>query len=140
MSAAKRAKRPQNAFFGWVSELVHEHRARLVRIARREGVRGADALDVIQDVFVAFLELPQARSLAGDADGSGRVLSVLTRRLLDEVKGDDVGRALGLTPGHVATLLHRAKADLRDCIERGEASMRPASRKIGASRSARRSR
>jgi RNA polymerase sigma-70 factor (ECF subfamily) len=42
--------------------------------------------------------------------------AVVTLRMLDERPGDDVARALGLKPGHVAVLLHRAKASLRDCM------------------------
>jgi RNA polymerase sigma-70 factor (ECF subfamily) len=42
--------------------------------------------------------------------------AVVTLRMLDELPGEDVARALGLAPGHVAVLLHRAKASLRDCM------------------------
>jgi RNA polymerase sigma-70 factor, ECF subfamily len=42
--------------------------------------------------------------------------AVVTLRLLEEQPGDDVARALGITPGHVAVLLHRAKAALRTCM------------------------
>jgi len=41
---------------------------------------------------------------------------VVTLRLLDEVKGEDVARLLGLKEGHVAVLLHRAKETLRRCV------------------------
>jgi RNA polymerase sigma-70 factor (ECF subfamily) len=41
---------------------------------------------------------------------------VVTLRMLDEVPGEDVARILGLTPGHVAVLLHRAKAALFACM------------------------
>jgi RNA polymerase sigma-70 factor (ECF subfamily) len=44
---------------------------------------------------------------------------VVTLRLLDEVGGEDVAAQLGLSPGHVAVLLHRAKARLRDCMTCG---------------------
>ena len=42
--------------------------------------------------------------------------AVVTLRMLEERPGDDVARALGITPGHVAVLLHRAKAALRACM------------------------
>ena len=42
--------------------------------------------------------------------------AVVTLRMLDEVPGDDVARILGITPGHVAVLLHRAKANLLACM------------------------
>jgi RNA polymerase sigma-70 factor (ECF subfamily) len=42
--------------------------------------------------------------------------AVVTLRLLEDRPGEDVARALGLTPGHVAVLLHRAKASLLACM------------------------
>ncbi len=42
--------------------------------------------------------------------------AVVTLRMLEERPGEDVARALGITPGHVAVLLHRAKAALRVCM------------------------
>jgi len=41
---------------------------------------------------------------------------VVTLRMLDEVAGEDVARTLGVTTGHVAVLLHRAKANLLACM------------------------
>ena len=41
---------------------------------------------------------------------------VVTLRMLDEIAGEDVARTLGVTPGHVAVLLHRAKANLLACM------------------------
>jgi RNA polymerase sigma-70 factor (ECF subfamily) len=42
--------------------------------------------------------------------------SVVTLRMLEERPGEDVARALGISPGHVAVLLHRAKGALRACM------------------------
>ena len=42
--------------------------------------------------------------------------AVVTLRMLDDVPGDDVASALGITPGHVAVLLHRAKVNLLSCM------------------------
>ena len=44
--------------------------------------------------------------------------AVVTLRMLDEVPGEDVAHALGITPGHVAVLLHRAKVNLLSCMTR----------------------
>jgi RNA polymerase sigma-70 factor (ECF subfamily) len=44
--------------------------------------------------------------------------AVVTLRMLDEVPGEDVALALGITPGHVAVLLHRAKVNLLGCMTR----------------------
>jgi RNA polymerase sigma-70 factor (ECF subfamily) len=43
--------------------------------------------------------------------------AVVTLRMLDDRPGEDVARELGIRPGHVAVLLHRAKADLRACLK-----------------------
>ncbi len=44
---------------------------------------------------------------------------VVTLRMLEELSGADVAQQVGLTPGHVAVLLHRAKRDLLVCILAG---------------------
>lgn len=44
--------------------------------------------------------------------------AVVTLRMLDDVPGEDVAAALGITPGHVAVLLHRAKDNLLTCMTR----------------------
>ena len=41
---------------------------------------------------------------------------VVALRVLEEVSGIDTARALGLTPGHVAVLLHRARKELAACM------------------------
>jgi RNA polymerase sigma-70 factor (ECF subfamily) len=45
--------------------------------------------------------------------------TVVTLRMLDEADGEDVARTLGITTGHVAVLLHRAKANLLACMTAG---------------------
>ena len=42
--------------------------------------------------------------------------AVVTLRMLEERAGEDVGETLGISPGHVAVLLHRAKRALRACM------------------------
>ena len=42
--------------------------------------------------------------------------AVVTLRLLEERPGEDVARAVGISAGHVAVLLHRAKASLAACM------------------------
>jgi RNA polymerase sigma-70 factor (ECF subfamily) len=71
----------QERFFGWVTLLVHQHRARLARVVRREGVRADDALDCVQEAFLGFLTLPQARLLVGLQDDSARMLTILARNI-----------------------------------------------------------
>jgi RNA polymerase sigma-70 factor (ECF subfamily) len=45
--------------------------------------------------------------------------AVVTLRMLDDVPGEDVARSLGISPGHVAVLLHRAKGNLLACMTAG---------------------
>ncbi len=45
-----------------------------------------------------------------------RERAVVTMRMLEELSGTDAGLALGLTPGHVAVLLHRARRELYQCM------------------------
>jgi RNA polymerase sigma-70 factor (ECF subfamily) len=165
-------------FSGWVTQLVHAHRSRLVAVARREGLAAEDAFDAAQEAFSAFLILPRAQELVGSdwaehtlvalvrnvarnarrlhaharphvsdgatvdaladaappadarlaaAEDRGRLArcvgrlaevqrAVVTLRMLDDLPGEDVARTLGLKPGNVAVLLHRAKASLRECM------------------------
>jgi len=42
---------------------------------------------------------------------------VITLRVLEELSGDEAAAALGVTPGHVAVLLHRARKQLARCME-----------------------
>jgi len=169
----------RETFLSWVGRLVHRHRARLVAVARREGLGSEDAFDVVQEAFQTFLSRPAARALVDAEEGSRRSLITITRnvarnrrrlaavarphrsqdsvlaslpeesasvedllaaaedevrlrgcvqglgdtqrtvvtlRMLDETDGENVARTLGITPAHVAVLLHRAKANLRACM------------------------
>ncbi|MEJ7600553.1 MAG: sigma-70 family RNA polymerase sigma factor [Kofleriaceae bacterium] len=44
---------------------------------------------------------------------------VVTLRVLEELTGDEAAQTLGLTPGHVAVLLHRARKQLERCMHDG---------------------
>jgi RNA polymerase sigma-70 factor (ECF subfamily) len=69
------------AFLAWVTRLVHEHRARLARTARAEGLGPEDAFDAVQEAFHSFLTLPQAKRLVDEPDQSRKLLIVLTRNV-----------------------------------------------------------
>jgi RNA polymerase sigma-70 factor, ECF subfamily len=73
------ASRARPGFLEWVTRLSHTHRDRLYRLARREGLRGEDALDCVQDAFQTLLVLPQARQLVESDEDSIKLLSVLVR-------------------------------------------------------------
>jgi RNA polymerase sigma-70 factor (ECF subfamily) len=173
------AQRAQDPFLSWVGQLVHDHRGRLIAVARGEGLGPEDAFDAVQEAFRTFLTLPAARSLVAVHDDARNLLCAVTRnlarnqrrlatharphdadpdrlaalptgapsvedllataedrvrlrgcvadlgelqravvtlRMLDEIDGEDVAATLGITPGHVAVLLHRAKANLLACM------------------------
>ncbi len=42
--------------------------------------------------------------------------AVVTLRLLEEIPGEDVATTLGISRGHVAVLIHRAKRSLHACM------------------------
>jgi RNA polymerase sigma-70 factor (ECF subfamily) len=173
------AEAVQDPFLSWVGRLVHDHRGRLIAVARAEGLDPEDAFDAAQEAFHTFLTLPAARSLVDAHDDARHLLVAVTRnlarnqrrlaaharphdadperlaalpaaapdvedlvataedrirlrgcvadlgemqravvtlRMLDEIDGEDVAATLGITAGHVAVLLHRAKANLLACM------------------------
>lgn len=82
MSAAAEPHEEPHAppgFLSWVSRLVHEHRATLLRFATRRGLGPEDALDSVQDTFVSFLTLPHARTIADSAGDAIKMLTVMVR-------------------------------------------------------------
>jgi len=66
-------------FLSWVSALVHVHRERLLAYARRKGLSAEDALDSVQDSFISFLRLPEARAIAREGDDALKLLTVIVR-------------------------------------------------------------
>lgn len=64
-----------------LERLVHDHRAQLARVARREGLRPEDAFDVVHDAFQAYLTLPEAEQLVDDPDGARRLLAAIVRNV-----------------------------------------------------------
>jgi RNA polymerase sigma-70 factor (ECF subfamily) len=48
---------------------------------QREGVRADDALDCVQEAFLSFLKLPQARLLVGLPEDSAKLLAILARNI-----------------------------------------------------------
>ena len=73
-------------FLGWVAQLVHAHRQRLLAYARKRGLDPDDALDAVQESFVSFLRLPEARSIARDGDDALKLLTVLLRHHVQNLR------------------------------------------------------
>ena len=71
--------RSDRPFIGWVDELARRHTRELVRTAAREGLSTTDALDAVQEAYVTFLGLPQARTLVEHPEEVGAFLATIVR-------------------------------------------------------------
>jgi RNA polymerase sigma-70 factor (ECF subfamily) len=120
----------RQAFVDWVGCLVREHRAYLLRVARREGLGPDDAFDVAQEAFQSFLTLPAARPLLDARDDARKLLAVLTRNLArnrrraawvawPHDRGDAVLSALSADAPNIEELLASAEdaIRLRGCVQ-----------------------
>jgi len=67
----------------------------------------ADALDRLESAA----QFATCMAELGDAHRH-----VVTLRVLEELSSDEAAAALGVTPGHVAVLLHRARKQLAACM------------------------
>jgi RNA polymerase sigma-70 factor (ECF subfamily) len=72
----------------------------------------ADPPDVAIDRARELAQLDSCLAELGDVHRH-----VITLRVLEELSGDEAARALGVTPGHVAVLLHRARKQLERCMQ-----------------------
>lgn len=63
----------------WLGALVKEHRLRLLAISRRRGLSPEEAFDCVQEAFLTFLRLPEAKTLIGKPEDSARLLTTITQ-------------------------------------------------------------
>jgi len=83
----------------------------------------ADLIDRAPAADQALADAATTDQLVGCLAGLPEVhRHVVALRVLEEVSGEDTARALGLTPGHVAVLLHRARKQLEHCMSAADAS------------------
>ncbi|HEX3763144.1 MAG TPA: sigma-70 family RNA polymerase sigma factor [Kofleriaceae bacterium] len=75
---------------------------------RAPGLRADDALEHV----AAAVQLVGCMSQLGDVHRQ-----IVTLRVLEELSGEEAAHALGLTPNHVAVLLHRARKQLERCMQ-----------------------
>jgi len=68
-------------YLDWITTLVRSNTTRLAQVACGEGLSGVEALDAVQDGFVNFLRLPQARRLATEPDEAAALLTVVVRNV-----------------------------------------------------------
>jgi len=73
-------------FLQWVAQLVHVHRQRLLAYARKRGLDADDALDAVQESFVSFLKLPEARAMEREGDDALKLLTVILRHNVQNVR------------------------------------------------------
>jgi len=74
------------------------------------GTRGPDPEQELETAITAS-QLAGCMAKLGDAHRH-----VVTLRVLEELSGDEAAAELGVTPGHVAVLLHRARKQLEACM------------------------
>jgi RNA polymerase sigma-70 factor (ECF subfamily) len=95
------------------------------RNARRRHHRARPHVDV--DGADLATDLPGADVALGHAETTAQLVGCMARlgdlhrhvvalRVLEELSGEDAARALGVTSGHVAVLLHRAREQLASCM------------------------
>lgn len=109
-----------SGFLNWVTTLVHDHRGRLFRLARREGLRAEDSLDCTQEAFHTFLLLPQARRLVESKDDSLKLLSVLVRNhARNRRRKHEVARPHD-SDDHVLSSMHEDAEPVDALIERAQ--------------------
>jgi RNA polymerase sigma-70 factor (ECF subfamily) len=78
---------------------------------------GVDDLAATDTPDAALARAETTAKVAGCMASLGDIhRSVVTLRVLEELSGDEAARELGLTPGHVAVLLHRARKQLEQCM------------------------
>lgn len=109
------------SYRGFLAGIVRNtarNRRRLHHVARPH-----DALDALEEGAGG----PSTEALIAQAEEHVRLRAcvdrlcgtqkaVVTLRLLEEQRGEDVASSLGISRGYVDVLLHRAKAELRACM------------------------
>jgi RNA polymerase sigma-70 factor (ECF subfamily) len=68
--------------------------------------------DAALDQAATVVQLAGCLSQLGDVHRQ-----IVTLRVLEELSGEEAARTLGLTPNHVAVLLHRARKELERCMQ-----------------------
>jgi RNA polymerase sigma-70 factor (ECF subfamily) len=117
----RRDQLPANAadWAAWLAATVRNaarNRRRRHFVSRPHEELGAQAAELqpIDDVIVRAEEHVRLRACVEELCEIQK--AVVTLRMLEEQPGEDVARALGISAGHVAVLLHRAKQALRACM------------------------
>ena len=89
----------------------HHHARPHVDVAEAELATTRPTPDEALDQAITAQQLVGCMARLGDVHRH-----VVTLRVLEELSGDEAARTLGLTAGHVAVLLHRARKQLEQCM------------------------
>ena len=106
-----------------LATLVKNHARNLRRLASRKDV----GMDELTGQAAVDQEQKQLDVLLGEAEEHLRLTgciatlaqvqqTVVTARFFEGLPGQEVARELGLKPGNVAVILHRAQGNLRGCL------------------------
>jgi RNA polymerase sigma-70 factor, ECF subfamily len=90
----------------------HHHARPHVDVETADIVAAAPPPDDALDQAATVVQLAGCLSQLGDVHRQ-----IVTLRVLEELSGEEAARALGLTPNHVAVLLHRARKELERCMQ-----------------------
>jgi RNA polymerase sigma-70 factor (ECF subfamily) len=90
----------------------HHHARPHVDLEAEDIVALDPAPDDALDRAATVVQLAGCLSQLGDVHRQ-----IVTLRVLEELSGEEAARALGLTPNHVAVLLHRARKELERCMQ-----------------------
>jgi RNA polymerase sigma-70 factor (ECF subfamily) len=96
----------------------------MVMDMRRGNARQRRIADATATALPEGYELPWALADRSRLDGclgklEARARNVVLATFVDERDAGDVGRSMGLSPGNVRVIRHRALAHLHDCLELG---------------------
>ena len=90
----------------------HHHSQPHVDIAETDLATSRPSPDEALDQAITAQQLDGCMARLGDVHRH-----VVTLRVLEELSGDEAAKTLGLTAGHVAVLLHRARKQLEQCMQ-----------------------
>jgi RNA polymerase sigma-70 factor (ECF subfamily) len=100
-----------------VKNAARNHRRRHVRAKPHVDADGVALPDPAPAPDAQLATATTATQLGGCMAKLGDVhRHVVTLRILEELSGAEAARELGVTAGHVAVLLHRARQQLADCM------------------------
>lgn len=100
-----------------VRNAARNHRRRHFRARPHVDADGEPLADPAPPPDARLADADTATQLSGCLAKLGDVhRHVVTLRVLEELSGAEAARELGLTAGHVAVLLHRARQQLADCM------------------------